>query len=250
MCTLTFLPTADGYLAGMNRDELGTRPVARPPQVHMGGATKALYPTEPAGGTWIACNQRGVLLALLNWNDAENHRVHANTTSRGLVIPALIGEKDLAAADSAFERMTLAGILPFRVFGFFAGKKTAVLWRWNGTQKDRFTVPWSRGHWFSSRLSDRTAELERGIACEAAALKPDFGSPESLRLLHASHVPAAGPFSVCVHRPDATTVSYTEVVCREGSLAMRYVAGNPCRKPQPQEISESLLDRDDSSKAA
>jgi len=208
-----------------------------------------LYPTEPSGGTWIACNQRGVLLALLNWNDGEADRVHVKTKSRGFVIPTLIGEQSLAAVNSAFERMPLAGILPFRLFGFFAGKKTAALWRWNGTRKDRLTLPWSRGHWFSSSLSDRTAERERGVTCEVAALKPDFGSRESLRLLHASHIPAAGPFSVCVHRPDAATVSYTEVVCRE-SLVMRYIAGNPCRKPQTREIFESLLSRGDSSKAA
>src|SRR5262249_45749479 len=128
MCTLTFLPTADGYLAGMNRDELRARPVARPPQVHLADRTKTLYPTEPAGGTWIASNQRGVLLALLNSNDIAAHRAHS-TKSRGFVIPPLIGEADLAAVDSALLRMPLAGILPFRLFGFFAGQKTAALWR-------------------------------------------------------------------------------------------------------------------------
>lgn len=250
MCTLTFLPRSDGYLAGMNRDELRTRPVASPPQVRRSGGRETLYPTEPAGGTWIACNQRGVLLALLNWNDIELHYISKKTKSRGFVIPTLIGGQNLAAVVSSFERIPLDGVLPFRLFGFFPGETSAVLWSWVGIRKNRQALPWSRGHWFSSSLSDRAAEQQRGVACGAAASEPGFGTSESLRLLHASHSPAAGPFSVCVHRPDAATVSYTEVICREESLLMRYVAGNPCRKPQPQEISESLLGRDDSSQAA
>jgi hypothetical protein len=250
MCTLTFLPTADGYLAGMNRDELRTRPVARPPQVRKSGETETLYPSEPAGGTWIACNQRGVLLALLNWNDLDPGHIRMKAKTRGFVIPTLIGAQNLAAVDSTFERVSLGGVLPFRLFGFFPGETSAALWCWDGTRKDQQALPWSRGHWFSSSLSDQAAEKQRGFACEAAASESGFGTPESLRILHASHIPAAGPFSVCVHRPDAATVSYTEVVCRERSLLMRYVAENPCRKPQPQEISENLLGRDDSSQAA
>lgn len=250
MCTLTFLPMADGYLAGMNRDELRTRPVARPPQVRKSGGTETLYPAEPSGGTWIACSQRGILLALLNWNDIEPGDLPTKTKSRGFVIPTLIGAQNLAAVDSTFERVPLEGVLPFRLFGFFPGQTSAALWRWDGMRKNQQALPWSCGHWFSSSLSDQAAEKQRGFACEAAASESGFGTPESLRLLHASHIPAAGPFSVCVHRPDAATVSYTEVVCGERSLLIRYMAGNPCRNPLPQEISESLLSRDDSSQAA
>ena len=49
-----------------------------------------------------------------------------------------------------------------------------------------------------------------------------------LRSLHSSHIPDAGAFSVCVHRPDAATVSYTEVECGPRELRMSYLAGNPC----------------------
>ena len=69
MCTLTFVPTTDGYLVAMNRDELRIRPVARAPRIHTRNGVEALYPTEPSGGTWIASNRYGNLLALLNWND-------------------------------------------------------------------------------------------------------------------------------------------------------------------------------------
>jgi hypothetical protein len=251
MCTLTFIPTTHGYLAAMNRDELRNRLIARAPRTHTRNGVEALYPTEPSGGTWIACNRYAILLALLNWNDkSPSQKVPPPTRSRGLLIPELIGASNFEVTAGIFERWGLDGILPFRLVGFFASEKTVAEWSWDGRRKDLRTLPWSRGHWFSSSLSDRAAAEQRGIACEAAATRPNFGTRRSLRPLHASHLPAAGPFSVCVHRPDAVTVSYTEVVCRKRFLTMRYVPGNPCRKSQPRKISDMALDRDIPSKAA
>ena len=48
--------------------------------------------------------------------------------------------------------------------------------------------------------------------------------------LHQSHDPVPGPFSVCVHRKDAATVSYTEVRCHGRSISMSYRNGSPCLK--------------------
>lgn len=251
MCTLTFIPTTDGYQVAMNRDELRNRPIARAPQVHTRNGVEALYPAEPSGGTWIAANCYGNLLALLNWNDKTRPQdVPPKTRSRGLLIPELIDASSFAATTGTLEGLPLSGVLPFRLVGFFPGEKTVVEWSWDGMRKHLRTFPWSRGHWFSSSLSDQTAAEQRGMACEAAADRQDFGTAKSLRILHASHFPAAGPFSVCVHRPDAATVSYTEVVRKKRSVAMRYVPGNPCREPQPHETSEMTLNRDVPSKAA
>jgi hypothetical protein len=44
---------------------------------------------------------------------------------------------------------------------------------------------------------------------------------EWLRSAHRSHVPAPGPFSVCVHRPDTATVSCTEVKSGSSRISMR-----------------------------
>ena len=243
MCTLTFTPTRDGYLAAMNRDELRNRPIAYAPQVRTPNGVEALYPTEPSGGTWIASNRYGNLLALLNWNDkTRSQESPPRTKSRGLLIPELIRTSSFEATAEVFKGLGLGGILPFRLVGIFVGEKTVAEWCWDGRRKDLRTLPWSRGHWFSSSFSDQAAAEQRGTACEAAAAELGFGTTKSLRLLHASHIPAPGSFSVCVHRPDAATVSYTEVLCQKRSVAMRYVTGNPCRKPQPYEISETILD--------
>ena len=68
MCTLSFVPTKDGYYAAMNRDERLTRSAALSPLTFRAGDLLTVYPFEEGGGTWIACNQHGLTLALLNWN--------------------------------------------------------------------------------------------------------------------------------------------------------------------------------------
>jgi hypothetical protein len=241
MCTLTFVPADDGYLVGMNRDELLTRPVALPPKVFERSGIEMVYPREPSGGTWVACNGRGNLLALLNWNGSESQHLREKRRTRGLVIPQLIGLPDLSTTDSHFQQMNLDGLFPFRLVGVFRSEKIVNEWRWDGTAKQSLRLSWARKHWFSSSLSDSLAEKERGRACEIAAGEPAAGSNGWLRRLHRSHVPRPGPFSVCVHRQDAATVSYIEVRCGGSQISMDYLDGNPCLKTGFGELASLAL---------
>jgi len=189
-----------------------------------------VYPRESSGGTWIGCNDQGNLLALLNWNDCKSPHLGEKSKTRGLVIPELIHESVLSSTDSHYGRMSLNGVFPFRLVGVFWRERAINEWRWDGAIKQKTQFPWTRKHWFSSSLSDFSAENERGRVCEAAAAEPAAGSKVWLRSLHRSHIPGPGPFSVCVHRPDAATVSYTEVECARSAISLNYVSGNPCLK--------------------
>ncbi len=48
---------------------------------------------------------------------------------------------------------------------------------------------------------------------------------------HQSHLPERGPYSVCMHRPDAATVSFTLVMVESTSVTMVYADGPPCATP-------------------
>ncbi|PYJ21821.1 MAG: hypothetical protein DME99_06980 [Verrucomicrobia bacterium] len=52
----------------MNRDEKRTRSIALPPSVIDFATCRAVFPREPKGGRWIAINDAGVCLALINWH--------------------------------------------------------------------------------------------------------------------------------------------------------------------------------------
>lgn len=241
MCTLTFVPTVDGYRAGMNRDELLTRPTALPPEIHEREGMKAVYPREPSGGTWIACNSSGNLLALLNWNEIDVAGLGGKRRTRGLVIPNAIIETNASSTNAHLDRLSLDGVFPFRLIGAFRSERQLTEWRWDGTGIQQLEWAWARKHWFSSSLSDARATAERGRVCDAAALDPAKGTPHWLSQLHGSHEPKPGPYSICVHRQDAATVSYTEVECDRSSISMRYVSGSPCLKSTFDELATVQL---------
>lgn len=225
MCTLTFIARKNSYLIGMNRDERLTRQVAILPQVTGAGALEAVYPREDGSGTWIASNALGVSFALLNRNPSANA---AKLRSRGEVIPAMLESPSVRQAAATMERLDLRGILPFRLIGFFPQESAVTQWNWDTQRLQIFTLPWQTRHWFSSGISDELAREVRGLTCSEARRHPDAGSPGWLRNLHASHAPERGSFSVCMHRPDAASVSYTEIACKNAQLTMRYHAGQPC----------------------
>jgi len=230
MCTLSIIPGEQGYLAGMNRDELLTRSPALPPATLHRKRMNALYPREPSGGTWIACNSRGNLLALLNWNEVDLRALGEKSRTRGCVIPELIYEAESFSTDLRLRQMDLFGVFPFRLIGAFPEERTFIEWQWDGSRATRFGYPWERRHWFSSSLSDARAKEVRSGVCRAAASDATVLDEPWLRCLHRSHTPDQGPFSICVHRPDAASISYTEVKCSGADVSMDYLFGNPCER--------------------
>jgi len=229
MCTLTFIPTEDGCVAGMNRDEKLTRPRAIPPKRFDFPRATALFPSESSGGTWIGCNSHGNLLALLNWNDVVPPLGGATLRSRGILIPELIGGGDLADTHARYAQFDVSGLLPFRLVGAFLRESLIMEWRWDGLRRQEFKFAWGKRHWFSSSVSDALARRERGRACLKAEGDGSLGPVSWVRNLHQSHDPVPGPFSICVHRKDAVTVSYTEVRSSRDGISMGYRSGSPCR---------------------
>ena len=227
MCTLTFIPKSQGYLLGMNRDERLTRELALPPAPVNTSGLPAVYPRESGGGTWIGSNAAGVTFCLLNQNPGPHSP--AKERSRGEIIPALLESTRFPHAMRRFQQLDLHGLFPFVLVGIFPAEQIISQCQWDGNELRFLRIGWDIRHWFSSGVSDEMARKVRGSTCYEAWRRRDAGSAEWLRGLHASHSPVRGSFSICVHRPDAATVSYTEVVFTLGDLTMRYHAGHPCQ---------------------
>ena len=226
MCTLTVVTGDDTYVMVMNRDEKIVRSAGLPPEIHEFDGTKAFYPSDGDGGTWLATNEYGIALALLNWNDIVLQSTSARKRSRGHVIPALIDSRSLSDLHEVFGVSNFRGMMPFRLIGVFPSEQEIWEWRWDSVRLDFRVHAWEARHWFSSSLSDERAESLRGAACRVARHQSDAGSVRWLRRLHASHV--GGPFSLCVHREDVRTLSYTEVIVTSASVSMCHFRGNPC----------------------
>ena len=228
MCTLTVVTRNDTYLMAMNRDEQIARGTGSPPEIHEFEGARAIYPNDGHGGTWIAANECGIALALLNWNDIAPPGKAVKTRSRGRVIPALIDSRSLAGLHEVFDVSNFRGMMPFRLVGVFPSEREIREWRWASMHLEFHVHEWKLRHWFSSSLSDKQAESLRGAACRVAQDESDVGSVPWLRRLHASHVTDPGPFSLCVHREDVRTLSYTEVACTPATVTVEHFLASPC----------------------
>ena len=216
-------------MLAMNRDEQTSRPRAMGPRRHWTGSHNALYPSETGGGTWIGINDAGLSLALINWY-AKPQRDRALCVSRGIVIPHLLAADDLAGVGLLFSDLPMSRINPFRLIAVSLAGHAVSEWRWDGAVLECRRHGWKRGHWFSSGFDEALVNRKRAGMVRAAAAAVSARTSAWLRQLHNSHQPERGAFSVCMHRQDAQTVSYTEILATRRMAQMRYAAGPPCTK--------------------
>jgi hypothetical protein len=227
MCTVTFIARRNGYALGMNRDEKLSRVAGLQPRLtHLNGRA-ILAPSEPGGGTWIGANDTGATLALLNWYSITS-RVAGHAASRGEVVKLALSSDSPALVDATLKELPLGRVNPFRLIGVFPACKAVVEWRWNLQHLERCEHRWRTNTWISSGFDEPGAQQTRGQAFKAALRQSSAGTADWLRRLHRSHGSERGPYSTCMHREDAATVSYTEVSVSRHNVTMRYAPAAPC----------------------
>jgi hypothetical protein len=231
MCTVTFIARQRGYCLGMNRDEKLTRAAAFPPTRKKIVGGTVLSPSEPGGGTWIAVNDSGTTFALINWYSVPG-QVLGQAMSRGEVVNSVCTGDMPDFTDIELGQLPIRSINPFRLIGIFPVPKKVVEWSWDLKKIVRKNHTWKTQQWISSGFDELAAQRVRGTTFRKARQQRSDGSLDWLRRLHRSHSPQAGPLSTCMHRSDAATVSYTEVLVSPHRATMRYHAGEPCGSPE------------------
>jgi hypothetical protein len=237
MCTVSWIFQADGYELFCNRDETRARARALPPRRHergssapsggIGGGSSAYLAPEDgdAGGTWIAVNELGLALCLLNRFPDPGGGPYP---SRGLLVRELAGRAGAEEVAAELARRAGAGALryrPFRLLTLAPGVAPAVA-VWDGRRLESgaqaATPPLSS----SSFDPEGIGEVRRRLWAETLPASP---SSAQLLAFHRSHLPSRGPLSPCTHRDDARTVSLTWVRVRRAAVEMSYADGPPCR---------------------
>jgi hypothetical protein len=158
MCTVTFIPTPEGFYLTSNRDESRRRGRAKPPQLYTWGNAKLMYPKDAdADGSWIVLKDKATAAVLLNGAFLKHTRTPPYRTSRGLVLLEIMRKPDPLEHLIA---MDLHGVEPFTVVLFYDGN----LWdcRWDGSHKHIHSLDGSIPHiWSSATLYDEVASNER-----------------------------------------------------------------------------------------
>lgn len=227
MCTASWLKSEKKFELFFNRDEARTRGIARPPGVLNKDSVAFIAPRDADfGGTWLAVNEFGLVLCLLNnYQSAASlfKDYFSSFISRGEIIPGLIHAHDVEACRGMAETLECKKFRPFLLAAFQGNSSFTLTWDGKTATLGEPQLPL-----ISSAFNYAAATRNRrGLLTEAEPL-----TAEKLLALHRSHLPERGELSICMHRREAHTVSLTRVSVDEESASMEYFAGSPCTVTQ------------------
>lgn len=227
MCTVTWLSSAEGYEVFFNRDERRTRGAERPPQRSTIGGVALLAPRDgDFDGTWIAVNELGLALALLNGYGERRGPEPERTRSRGLLVLDLADAADARAVGARLHALELAPYEPFVLAAFEPGAPPLVA-RWDGQELARSPAPTDPPLLSSSGLDHERAERVR--AAQLARLMG--GAAATVEVLEAfcrSHGDGDRAVAPCMHRADAQTRSSCRISVDRDTVRLRHTPGPPC----------------------
>ncbi|HXU33443.1 MAG TPA: NRDE family protein [Thermoanaerobaculia bacterium] len=220
MCTASWLIGPDGYHLLFNRDELRTRPIALPPRRGERNGMRYLAPVDPqGGGTWIAANEAGLCLFLLNRRPDRPPR--EPQASRGLIPLELIDASEVEEVARRAAALDFSRHRPFTL-GAIAPGTPPVVFAWTGDALESATAS---PPLVSSSVGDESLFAERRATYPSG--------PLTLRKLLAyqrSHGSGKSAASVCMHREDAQTVSFSRVRVNGRQVRLGYAPGSPCER--------------------
>ncbi len=232
---MSWLRGGTGYDLFFNRDEKRARKPAEPPEERRVGSVRVLAPRDgEAGGSWISVNEHGLTLALLNGYrpaDAATAPACGRWTSRGELVMDLSDSRSAAAVEQRLRSRDLASFRSFHLAAIDAGSARLASWIDRRLEcVDDFSAPLIS----SSFEYEPVAESRRRIYHELIDEVRD-AKVEAALAYHRNHRPERGPFSACMHRADARTVSFTWVSVGAERVSMRYCPDSPCRGWPPSE---------------
>lgn len=238
MCTVSWIHDPGGYHLFANRDENKNRAPAAAPQMERVEGVRFLAPLDPdGGGTWIAANEYGISLCLLNGANLSERPAAAPESparSRGLVVRDLIMAGSSAEFRSRLLALDLARVAPFTILALETGRP-AMAGEWNGT--DLVIVNSAEAYMPLASSSYDGAGARRRRRRELREMAESEGGIDSGLLFefHSSHGNGADAYSTCMHRPDAETVSFSHVRVTPEEIRFWYSPAAPCKLVAPEE---------------
>jgi len=217
MCTATWLMQADSYELFCNRDESRKRRPALPPALLQRAGVNYIAPIDAdAGGSWIAVNESGLSLCLLNYYPTIGQEPSTiSPPSRGLLLISLINQRSPSVDPTALEAYR-----PFLLL-VLAPRQEPRLWCWNGRNLESETP--------QMPVTTSSFDPERVVAHRRAMFTRVQGEA-----YHVSHDPAGGAYSVCMTRADAQTVSFSHIIVGPEQIEFEY------KSLAPEEIATRM----------
>lgn len=148
MCTVSFVPTGNGFALSSNRDEKKFRKTHEP-NWHIENGLKLFYPKDDvSGGTWIATNGKNKVVCLLN-GAYDNHLKQDNyRKSRGVV---LIDSFSYHNSNDFVNKVDLSNVEPFTLLLINKEERIEFIELvWDGNDKQISNIDVLKPHIWSS----------------------------------------------------------------------------------------------------
>jgi hypothetical protein len=238
MCTVSWTYQPGGYQLLFNRDERSSRKPAEPPTLREQHGMRCIVPSDgDYGGTWIGVNQYGMTICLLNRYD--QHDAAQVYTSRGLLVLDIL---DSRSCEQVLSRLCVLDLTLFRPFTMvvLAPLPPSLVLHWTGNELQAEYAAESARPLISSSYDPTNVATHRKQLFRDMAITLGDITPAMLYAFHASHLPAANAYSVCMHREDAATRSLSWITVDAHMIAFLYQPHPPCRQSSTQVIARDI----------
>jgi len=224
MCTVTYLPTEEGFILTSNRDERKSRSntdVPKPYQLY--GQTVYFPQDKESSGTWIATSAQGLSLCLLNGAFEKHESQPPYRVSRGLILLEFFKHR---FANDFLANTDLDGIEPFTLI--IASQQTPKNYlyelRWDGnTPHLKSLDPGKACIWSSATLYPKEIRAEREFWFENWLDKnPVFGQEDILFFHHFAGRDDNNNALIMTRENDRQTISITSVLQTGGNRKIVY----------------------------
>ena len=146
MCTVTYLPQADGsFLLTTNRDEAPHRSPRHLTETELFGQQLAFPRDAAAGGTWVAVADSDRLVCILNGAFAQHERHLPYRRSRGLMV---LDYFSFRSAETFFRQYRFRGMESFTMIVYDGGRLYDL--RWDEAQVHLHALDPAAAHLWSS----------------------------------------------------------------------------------------------------
>ncbi|MCH8536999.1 MAG: NRDE family protein [Alkalimonas sp.] len=225
MCTLSWQYHDRQLKLVFNRDEQRARAAAQPPELYQQDGVQAMMPLDPAGGgSWLAANEDGFVVCLLNDYTSSFQPAEDERQSRGLLVRQLAHCRSWLELDSWLQPELMQRYAPFKLLIFYQ-QQEPLLWHWNGNHLQQSLAV--RSPVSSSSAMPRLIPRLRERRIQRLMSAPIDASTHLA--LHRQAKPLHRFFGIAMQREKVQTVSITMVNWQSNHIEMTYWGGHPAR---------------------
>jgi hypothetical protein len=175
-------------------------------------------------------------VCLLNHYEFEQIATYKQWTSRGEIVRSFATTENLGGVEQKFMELELDDYRAFRMFVIDrTGNNRLCVWDGHHARIEvDVATPKS-----SSSVDAKYVKSLRKQLFDESDLNDSKDSVQFIKY-HSSHMPNKSTESVCMHRDDANTVSFSHVMVSAESVEFSYAGGAPCRAALGKPLRISL----------